>query len=49
MNTMWIALLIKPLALLALFVLIVFPIKWAILKLLPDGKLKRLLNFRWEV
>lgn len=43
------ALILKPLALLFLFVCIVYPIKWLLLRWLPDGKLRRLLLFRWRV
>lgn len=38
-----IALLIKPFALLVLFVLVLYPARWAVQRYLPDGKLKRLL------
>ena len=42
------ALLLKPLFLIILFGCIVLPIEWVIWKLLPEGKLKRLLFFKWK-
>ena len=38
-----IALVLKPLALLVLFVLVLYPARWAVQRYLPDGWLKRLL------
>ncbi len=44
MSTWMIALLLKPLMLFAFFVLIVAPIEWLILKVVPQGKLRNLLT-----
>lgn len=39
---MWAALL-KPIGLLIFFGLVVFPIKWVLWKLIPDGRIKQIL------
>jgi hypothetical protein len=41
-----IALLLKPLYLLVLFVLVLYPARWAVQKYMRDGRLKRLLLWR---
>lgn len=42
-------LLLKPFIAFAIMVAIVLPIKWLFWKLLPEGKLKRILFFSWKV
>jgi len=44
-----VALMIKPFALIVLFVLIVWPIERWIAKRIPEGRLKRILLFSWRV
>ena len=47
-----IAAVIKPFASLAIMAVVVFialRVEWAIRRLLPDGRIKRLLLFRWNV
>lgn len=46
MSTLEIALVLKPLAALVLFGLILLPIRLAVKRWLPEGKLKRLLLTR---
>jgi hypothetical protein len=43
MGTLTLALVLRPLIALVLLVLIVRPICWAIWRLLPDGKVRRVL------
>lgn len=46
----WIlAIIVKPFALAVLFLVIVWPIERAISRLLPEGRLKRILFFSWRV
>lgn len=49
MDGWQLGLLLKPLIALAIMVLIVLPIKWLFWKLIPEGKLKRVLFFSWKV
>lgn len=49
MSNLGIALLLKPLIFLLIFALIIIPLKWIVWKLLPEGRLKRLLFFSWKV
>jgi hypothetical protein len=44
-----IALFLKPLGILLIMTLVVFPIKWLMLKFIPEGKVRRFLLFRWKV
>jgi hypothetical protein len=41
-----IAVLVKPLVLLVLFVVVLYPARWAVQRYLKDGRLKRLLLTR---
>jgi hypothetical protein len=43
-----IALLVKPFVLLVLFVAVLYPARRAVERYMKDGKLKRLLLFRWD-
>ena len=49
MQTWQIAVVLKPLIAIAIMCLIVVPIKWIFWKLIPEGKLKRILFFSWRV
>ena len=43
---MYLAALLKPFIALALFAFLVYPVAWALDKLIPDGKVKRFLYKR---
>ena len=47
MKEWQVAILIKPLLLLGLFVLIVIPIELAFIRWFPEGRIKRFLLTRW--
>jgi hypothetical protein len=47
--TWLLAIVLKPFALLVLFVIIILPIERFASKHLPDGRLKQILFFSWEV
>lgn len=49
MEPWQLAMLFKPLGLLILFVGILLPLKWLFHKIIPEGRLKRLLFFSWKV
>lgn len=49
MSGWQIGLMLKPLLILAFMIVIVFPIKWLILKVIPEGRIKRILLFSWKV
>lgn len=44
-----IAWVIKPFALFLLFVAVVIPLKIVILRFIPEGRLRRILLFKWHV
>jgi len=43
------AIMLKPLIAVLIMLAIVLPIKWIFWKLIPEGKLKRILFFSWKV
>ncbi len=49
MNSLLIAIVLKPFIALAVFAGIVIPIELAVKRALPEGKLKRILFFSWRV
>jgi len=49
MSSWQLAVVLKPLGMLLIMVAIVLPIKWIFWKLIPEGRIKRILFFSWKV